>query len=111
LVLQPDFIQGAFGPSWGEQQICYGTNRAVTTEGPAIVNSQTPLRPLAKGSPVLLLSGVDWEDLRVPMYALEGRQRVHLSVDLQRAPIELVGPPSPDDRETFVTPEGHLAFR
>ena len=76
------FMQSAFGPDWASQSLFYSSNRGITEGGAAAILSSRPRFPLAKGSPVLLISGTGWPDLYCGVYSLERKQIVGLKINL-----------------------------
>lgn len=111
VMLAPATMSRGFGPRWRELSLFYGVNRALVDGKPAMLNSSTPLRPLAKGTPVLVISGDAWTDLLVPMYALETRTGVLFHIDLTRGEVTVESAARPSTRVPELTPDGRLFFR
>jgi hypothetical protein len=110
VVLSQDVMRQTFGPDWHRLSLFYGSNRAITQDGQrGMIDS--PLRPLAKGTPILVISGDDWSDLIVPIYALEQRKQAIFAIDTIKGTIKLNSSPGLRGGEPMVTPEGRLLFR
>jgi hypothetical protein len=111
VIVRPATMARAFGPQWDRLTLFYGTNRAITGNGQRAMVSASPLRPLAKGTPMLVISGDDWDDLLVPVYALETRRMALFAVDLTAGTVTLRQPARLRGGVPQLTPEGRLFFR
>jgi hypothetical protein len=110
IVLSQDVMRQAFGSDWHRLSLFYGSNRAITQDGErSMIDS--PLRPLAKGAPILVISGDDWPDLVVPVYALERRKMAIFVIDTVKGTISLRGRAELRPGEPMFSPDGHLFFR
>lgn len=109
ILLSDDIMRRTFGPEWHRLSLFYSSNRAIDERGQrGMITS--PLRPLAKGSSILVISGDDWPDLIVPIYVLESRKQATFFIDTTRPSIK-VRPPEPRPGEPLLSPEGRLFFR
>jgi hypothetical protein len=111
IILSQDTMSQAFGPNWHQFNLFYGTNRAITQDGERAMVSSRPLRPLAKATPILVISGDRWPDLLVSVYALEPRQQAMFAIDTVKGSIRLL--PKTESRlgEPIVAADGSLVFR
>jgi hypothetical protein len=109
ILLSDETMRRTFGPEWHRLTLYYGSNRAVAQDGERSMVT-ADLRPLAKGTSILLISGSDWRDLLIPVYALETRQQAMFYVDTTRPSIK-VDPPQPRRGEPMLSPDGRLFFR
>lgn len=108
ILLSDETMRRTFGPEWHRLSLFYGSNRAITQDGERSMVT-ADLRPLAKGTSILLISGSDWPDLIIPVYALETRKQAMLYVDTMRPSIK-VASPQPRRGEPMLSPDGHLFF-
>lgn len=110
VILSPSTMQRAFGPSWSQLSLFYGSNRGLTARGERAMLATSPLRPLAKGSPILVFSGDAWPDLIAPVYALETRQQAVFAIDTIKGTVTLLPPVAIRPGAPMITPEGRLVF-
>lgn len=110
IILSPDVMRKAFGADWHSLSLFYGSNRAITQDGERSM-IDAPFRPLAKGAPILVISGDGWPDLVVPIYALEQRKMAIFTIDTVKGTISLRGRAELRPGEPMFSPDGHLFFR
>jgi hypothetical protein len=104
-------LRSAFGSDWATQSLYYRCNRAVFTDGErGIVNSGTPMQPLAKGQPIFLVSGDDWTDLHVAVYSLERGTFIGFTIDFLKPSISVSAPTRPKYGTPSILPSGQLHF-
>jgi hypothetical protein len=109
VLLSDDVMRRTFGDQWHRLSLFYGSNRGIDEHGQrGMITS--PLRPLAKGTSLLVISGDEWSDLVVPIYAMESRQQAVFLIDTVHPRIE-VSAPQPRPGEPMLSPEGRLFFR
>jgi uncharacterized membrane protein YciS (DUF1049 family) len=108
VILDAALMTRTFGEEWADQTLFYSYDRGITDSGPAAVSG--PLQPLPKGVPILVLSGTDWERVVCPVYVLETREVVLLSVRFQPPDVAVESGPSPRKGEPRVLPNGRLVF-
>jgi hypothetical protein len=109
ILLSDEVMRRAFGTEWHRLSLFYGSNRAINERGErGMITS--PLRPMGKGTSVLVISGDEWPDLVVPIYALETRKQALFYIDTVRPSIE-VRAAQTRAGEPMVSPEGRLFFR
>jgi hypothetical protein len=111
VILSPAMMNRTFGPKWDHLSLFYGLNRGVTPDGERAAIASSPLRPLAKGIPVLIISGGEWRDLIVPIYALETRQQTTLSVDIADGSVTVLASSQPRVGNPHVSSDGRLFFQ
>ena len=111
VIPSPDVMRRTFGPKWDELSLFYGSNRGLTNSGEWAALASSPLRSLAKGAPVLIFSGDEWNDLIAPMYALETRQQATFAIDTMKGSIRVLIPARTRAGTPQVTADGHLFFR
>lgn len=101
-------MERAFGSRWREASIFYGFNRALAPNGERVAVDGGPYRPLAKGHPVMQVSGDDWTDLSLYLIALEPSRETTLDVNLRAGSVALreVQPHRP--KASRVDAEGRL---
>lgn len=110
IILSQDSMRRVFGPEWHQHSLFYRSNRAITEDGQrAMITSD--LRPLGKSAPILVISGDDWPDLIVHMYALETRRQAIFTIDTIKGTIAVPGPAKVRPGEPMFSPDGHLFFR
>jgi hypothetical protein len=109
ILLSDETMRRTFGPEWHRLNLFYGSNRAITQDGERGMVTGN-LRPLAKGTSILLISGSDWRDLIIPVYALETRKQATFYVDTVQPSIKSDSPQTRRGEPTL-TPEGQLFFR
>ena len=110
VILSPEMMKRTFGPDWDHLSLFYGSNRGVTEDGERAALAPSPLRPLAKGTPVLIFSGDEWSDLIAPVYALETRQQATFAIDTTKPSVIVIGATRSRAGEPHLTPEGRLFF-
>jgi hypothetical protein len=111
IILSQDTMRRVFGSEWHQHSIFYRSNRAITQDGERSAIAPSPLRPLAKGAPILVISGDDWPDLLVHMYELETRKQATFAIDTVKGTISVPGPAELRPGEPMFSPDGHLFFR
>ncbi len=111
VILSPDMMKRTFGPEWDHLSLYYGSNRGLTERGERVALATSPLRPLAKGAPVLIISGDEWTDLIVPVYALETRQQATFAIDTTKGSVTVVDAARPRAGDPHLSPDGRLFFR
>jgi hypothetical protein len=111
IILSKDIMRQTFGPNWHQLSLFYGSNRAITQDGERAMVTSLPLRPLAKGAPILVISGDKWPDLIVPVYALESRKQAIFAVDTVKGSIAVLHPAELRRGEPTHSPDGRLFFR
>jgi hypothetical protein len=103
-------MRRVFGSTWRHQSFYYRSNRAITRDGErGMITSN--LRPLGKAAPILLISGDDWPDLLVHMYALESRRQAIFAINTVEGTISVPGPAELRPGEPMLSPDGQLLFR
>lgn len=110
VILSPGIMRQTFGPEWQRLSLFYRSNRAITQDGERAMVS-APMRPLAKGAPILVISGDDWPDLIVAVYALEKRKQAILSINTVEGVIRVLQPTGPRSGEPTLATDGSLVFR
>lgn len=110
IILSQDTMRRVFGSDWHQHSFFYRSNRAITQDGErGMITSD--LRPLGKAAPILIISGDDWPDLVVHMYALETRRQAVFAIDTIKGTISVPGPAELRPGEPMLSPDGHLMFR
>jgi hypothetical protein len=109
ILLSDETMRHTFGPEWHRLNLFYGSNRAITQDGERSMVTGN-LRPLAKGTSILLISGSGWRDLIIPVYALETRKQAIVYVDTVQPSIK-IEPPQSRRGEPTLSPDGQLFFR
>ena len=110
IILSEDTMRRVFGSTWRHQSFYYRSNRAITRDGErGMITSN--LRPLGKAAPILLISGDDWPDLLVHMYALESRRQAIFAINTVEGTISVPGPAELRPGEPMLSPDGQLLFR
>lgn len=110
VILSPETMKRAFGPEWDHLSLFYGSNRGLTEGGERAALASSPLRPLAKGAPVLIFSGDEWSDLVAPMYALETRRQAIFAIDTTKGSVTIINGALPRAGDPQLTPDGRLFF-
>lgn len=111
VILSPAFLVNTFGPNWYQLNLFYGSNRATNDHGERGALASSPLRPLAKGSPILVFPGDQWSDLIVPVYALETRQQATLAIDTTKGSVGVLSPAKARGGVPEVSANGRLLLR
>lgn len=109
ILLSNDTMRRTFGPEWHKLSLFYSSNRAITQDGERSMITED-MRPIAKGMSILVISGSDWPDLIIPMYALETRKQAMLYVDTVRPSITVKSAESRRG-EPMLSADGLLFFR
>lgn len=109
LVLPSDRLMTELvGPTWAEQTLFYRCDRGISQDGKGVVSSNGSFEPLAKGRPSFRVSGDNWTDLGISIFALESRKQVVVRVNLRSGAIERRSETPIAPRELRVTPKGEL---
>ena len=109
VALHPEFAQKILGPDWTSQTLFYRSTYGLDQDGVKAHFSAGLLRPIAKGSILLMCSGDDWSHQLFAIYSLEKRQFVGLRVDLQKGTIQADPPSKPlYNRTPTVLDDGRL---
>lgn len=111
VILSPEMMKRTFGPRWDHLSLFYGSNRGVTEDGERAALAPSPLRPLAKGTPVLIFSGDEWSDLIAPVYALETRQQATFAIDTTQGLVTVIDAARPRAGDPHLSPDGRLFFQ
>ncbi len=88
VILSTHSLSRIFGANVKNQTLYYGVNRVLTETGERAI-IQAPLLPMSPSVRALFLSGDNWPDLSVRLYALEKREEVTLQINLQRDTLAL----------------------
>jgi len=110
VILSQDTMRRVFGSNWYQHSLFYRSNRAITQDGERSMIT-TNLRPLGKAAPILVISGDDWPDLIVHIYAFETRRQAIFAIDTVKGTITVPGPAELRPGEPMLSPDGHLLFR
>ena len=110
VILSPEIMSRTFGAKWDRLSLFYGSNRGLVEGGKRAALASSPLRPMAKGTPVLIFSGDEWPDLIVPIYALETRQQASFAIDTTTASITVLRPTVLRAGSPQLTADGRLFF-
>lgn len=109
VILGSNTMTQMFGEHTPQLTLFYGFNRIITDKGErAIVRS--PLVPMGRSVRALFLSGDDWPDLLVPVYAVERQEQVLLGIDLQRHRIVIRDRRDVSHAKRNETPDGRIVF-
>lgn len=106
----PSTMERLFGADWHRQSLFYRYNRALAASGQPIAVTTSPMLPLAKGSPVLVISGDEWPDLICSVASLEKMSMATLHIDLRRGSFSATAPAIPLRGVPETTPDGRLVL-
>lgn len=110
ILLKPEFLTSLFGNSWHTHQLFYGTNRGMFPGGVKAAVSSSALLPMAKGTPIIVVSGTRWPDLVCVIFSMDAEKQVVLAIDVEKPAIRVASRPSARKGSPTITKEGRLLF-
>lgn len=110
VLLHEQFLNETFGQHWKLESLYYGCNRALNEARREVSTTTSTLFPLAKGAPILTISGSDWSDLSCVVFSTESRWQALLEIDLRKSTVSTVGLVSTRTGGFQILQDGRLAF-